>query len=136
MILNKRRATLLCVLGLALTPCAKVSPSPASVAGNWSGTFSACSNQWNCSFAFQLQQNGASLSGSWNASNNANIAGNVTGSVSSSTASIILVPRSSDFCGYQINATLTNPTTMTGSFYATFCSLSQGTNGAFSATKQ
>ena len=132
---NKRRALVLCVLGLALTPCSRLSPSPVSVAGAWNGTLSACVNQWDCTFTFQLQQSGSVLNGSWSANNNTMVNGTIVGSAGSSAVSMTLRPSNASFCAYSINAAVSQPATMTGTFTAPTCA-SPAPSGTFRATRQ
>lgn len=99
----------LCLLAAACGSDAPAAPSPASVAGNWTGTFQstqAASGASIVAFVMNLTQAGSSVSGTWGYSGLSIANGTVSGATTTSS-----------FSGtFTFNATATNGTACTGTF--------------------
>src|SRR5262245_31773777 len=135
-----RRVLLLSILAMSLPACKTATPSPVSVAGNWSGALSACANDWSCTLSFDLQVNSNKLSGAWSSENNPSVRGTLTGTIagsaSGSTVTMTLTPSVTADCSYSITATARNTSSMSGTFTGTNCPANPSLRGDFEASRQ
>jgi hypothetical protein len=115
------------------------APTPAEVAGSWSGPISD-GLQGSGTLSLSLAQTGDSVTGTWSiayANPVADIAGLAAGDVSGSTFFILLRPSNPSTCQFgpfQITATVTGTTAMSGSYSTVQCA--NGDSGTFSASTQ
>jgi len=125
-----------------LAACAAKSstaPTPAEIAGTWSGPLTD-GLQGSGTLSLSLAQTGDSVTGTWSIAyaNPANdVAGLVAGNVSGTSLSILLRPSSPPTCQFgpfEITATVTGTTAMSGSYSTVQCA--NGDSGTFSAAMQ
>jgi hypothetical protein len=112
------------------------APSTDSLTGNWAGASSGYPAGQG-SIAFSLTQSGSSVSGTWTAlfaEPAYNDAGSATGRYSNGSLALTLTSSQANACPYTLTATVTNASTMSGTYAAFNCSIAAG--GTFSATKQ
>ena len=119
-----------------LVACTESTGPTTSLAGNWSGTISSVL-YGNGAMAFTLAQSSKALSGTWsatfaNAANNDS--GSLSGNVSGSAVSIVLTPSNPFTCPFNVTATLSGSTSMSGTYAAFNCTVAA--SGTFVAAKQ
>jgi hypothetical protein len=128
-----RRCLVIALTAVACT--SSTSPSGANVAGNWSGTLTS-SYAGSGTVGFSLSQSGSSVSGTWfttfgNSANNNS--GSLSGNLNGSTITAVLTPSNPLGCPSNVTGTLNGSTSITGTYAAFSCSVSDG--GPFTVTK-
>jgi hypothetical protein len=130
---------------LVLSACGSDSSSPSStssttIGGNWAGTVTSSGRLAQVgvgTLRTSIGQNGGALSGTWTVSytNPANNnSGSLTGLVTGSSVTLTLTSSVPTACPFNVTATLSGSSSMSGT-YATFnCTVADG--GQFAATKQ
>lgn len=117
----------LAVLLLGVVACgdSPTSPADSSISGTWSGSILTSSSGLD-TVTLSLAQTGSTLSGSWSSlfPNPAiNSGGQVSGLKSGISVNVTMLPSQPTACPFTFTATLSNTTTMSGTYAAVNCTL-------------
>ncbi len=134
-----QRVFMIAALAVLAACAAKSStaPTPADIAGSWSGPLTDAL-QGSGTLSFSLAQTGDSVTGTWSiayANPADDVSGLAAGDVSGSTISILLRPSNPLTCQFgpfQITATVTGPSAISGSYSSVQCA--NDDSGTFTAS--